>query len=155
MRIWYFFISVIALTGVNKAYDSWRSSPTSAMTEARQQCFAKAEDAGLSRTGGIELCNCMIGKVRWFKWTSFGAEYTREIHHKFAEECVARMSATGTESYSSGTFGNSPANSSRPLTGPGSGYGEAPEEEDDDADEADRYSNSQTQPYGEPGTTTQ
>ncbi len=144
MRLWYFIIPVVALTGVNKAYDAWRSSPPSAETEARRQCFAKAEDAGLPRVGSIELCNCMIGKVRWFKWTSFGAEYTREIHHKFGEECVAQMTSTSAnESFGSGTFGNGPANTSRPLTGPGSGYGEAPDDEDDDADEADRTSSTQ------------
>lgn len=154
MRIWYLFIPVIALTGVNKAYDAWRSSPTSGLTAARQQCFAKAEDAGLARSGSIELCNCMIGKVRWFKWTHFGAEYTREIHHKFGEECVAQMTYTSNESSGSGTFGSS-STSTRPLTGPGSGYGEAPDDEDEDADQYNSASSSQSQPYGDSGTSTQ
>ncbi|MBY0447059.1 MAG: hypothetical protein K2P95_00090 [Hyphomonadaceae bacterium] len=133
MRLWYLFIPVIAITGANKAYEALRSSPSTGLTEVRQQCFAKASDAGLAGNSGVQLCDCMIGKVRWFKWTSFGAEYTREIHNQFAEQCVAQMTSTSNESSGSGVFGSS---ASRPLTGPGSGYGTAPDDEDEDDDAA-------------------
>ncbi|MBY0393143.1 MAG: hypothetical protein K2Q27_07750 [Novosphingobium sp.] len=152
MRLWYVFVPFIALSSLNAGYSAWRASPPSKLTEFRAMCFGKVEAAGLSRSESIPLCNCLIGKARWYKWTHFGADYTRDVHMKLSRECIDQVAAASAESASGwGTFTSEPARSSRPLTGPGSGWGEAPND-DDSADSADRsYSSPPTKQYGDPG----
>lgn len=152
MRLWYLLVPAIAMGSLNAGYSAWRASPPSKLTEFRAMCFGKVEAAGVPRSQSIPLCNCLIGKARWYKWTHWGAEYTRDVHMQFGRECLDQVTAAAAEQPSSGwgTFTSEPVRS-RPLTGPGSGWGEAPND-DDSADSADRsYSSPPTRQYGDPG----
>ena len=157
MRLWHLFVPFIAISSLGAGYDAWRKSPPSKATEARRECFTRAEDMGLRRSDSVQLCNCLLGKARWYKWTHWGAEYTREVHLQLGKECVSQMLAASAASPSSGfaTFiSDAPRSTSypaasRPLTGPGSGWGEAPEDSDDP------YTSPPSSPYGGPDPATQ
>ena len=152
MRLWYVFVPFILMGSLNAGYSALRNGPPGKLNEVRRECSGKAESLGLPRGDSVQLCNCLIRKARWFKWTHFGAEYTREVHHKLGMECVGELTASADQSSGWGTFGNEPPRSSRPLTGPGSGWGEAPDDEDED-ETADRSTSSTTttKQYGDPG----
>ena len=148
MRLWYLLVPAIAMGSLNAGYSAWRASPPSKLTEFRAMCFGKVEAAGLSRSESIPLCNCLIGKARWYKWTHFGADYTRDVHMSLGRECIAEMTPAAEPASGWNTYASEPPRS-RPLTGPGSGWGEAPDDDDDSADRS--YSSPATKQYGEPG----
>lgn len=152
MRLWHLFVPFIAISSLSAGYDAWRKSPPSKATLARHECFATGQAMGLRRSESVELCNCLFGKARWYKWTHWNAEYTREVHMGLAKECVSQMAANAAASQSSG-FGTftSPATSNR-MSRPAAEtpWGEAP---DTDAETipANRAYTAPPKQYGDPG----
>ena len=91
--LWIIFAIAAAMRGLNLAYDyaSGRTGPGGSekrLEELRQTCESEMMKARRGFDFARQTCDCMIEKGKAFRERQPDADYTRELHMRYAKQCV-------------------------------------------------------------------
>ena len=83
-------VMAMAMWGLNKLYDqaSGRVVDDDKIAAVQQQCESQMIKARRGHEFAQTTCNCLVGKARDWRYENPRKEYTRDLHERFARQCL-------------------------------------------------------------------